>query len=93
MCSGNFQCDYGGVSRVPHDSLLEKIASKSTLGISKDDLMKNNIVRIPDVYKLKITLQSLLPNSFNNYLLRYTGNMDMQDGTLYNQIEYLGKKF
>lgn len=37
------------------------------------------IIRIPDVYSFKISLQSLLPNSLNNYLYQFSGNADMED--------------
>lgn len=39
---------------------------------------KNKLIKIPDVYSLNITFQSLLPNSFNNYIYNYSGNVTME---------------
>jgi hypothetical protein len=37
------------------------------------------MIKIPDIYSFKLTFQSLLPNSINNYLFRFSGNMNIND--------------
>ena len=82
MCSGNMHCDYKGVSRNPPMEFLKKLASYATsgYGLTADKMDENKLVRIPDVYDVKLTFQSILPNSLNNYLYRFTQNNDMENG-------------
>lgn len=82
MCSANITCDYKGVSRRPSDTfykLVEKWAYDHKYILTPAVLKKRSMISIPDVYSLKITLQSLLPNSLNNYLFRFTANNNIID--------------
>lgn len=44
-----------------------------------DELLNvnNKLIKIPDSYEVIINLKSLLPNSLNNYLYSYSGNMNI----------------
>lgn len=83
MCSANITCDYKGVSRKPSESFYKKLLNYISEGysgyLSKDKLILEKLVRIPDVYSIKITFTSLLPNSMNNFLFRFSGNTGMED--------------
>jgi hypothetical protein len=79
MCSANIQCESKGVIRDPSKEFLDDLKSKH---INKyycycDSLFSKNSIKIPDVYSVKITCKSLLPNSLNNYIYSYSANIDM----------------
>ena len=78
MCSANIQCEAKGVIRDPSYDFIKDIKSKYTNGDYKSNITDLNVIKIPDVYSVKITCKSLLPNSLNNYLYSYTANLDMQ---------------
>lgn len=94
MCSGDMQCDYKGVSRRPSNKFFSELAAKTEKnyeGLTKDVLEKQKLIRIPDIYSVKIDLTSLLPNSINNYLFSFSGNHNMEGGDFGN-IEGVGQK-
>lgn len=84
MCSGSITCDYKGVSRCPTDEFFKRLENRAEGTAFEEYLKINNLkneklVRIPDIYSFKLTLTSLLPNSLNNYMYRYSGNQDMEE--------------
>jgi hypothetical protein len=44
-----------------------------------DDKNTNEIIRIPDVYHITMTFESLLPNSLNSHIFRYTADCPMRN--------------
>jgi len=95
MCSGSITCDYKGVSRCPTDEFFKRLANRAeetAFGkyLNETNLKNEKLVRIPDVYSFKLTLTSLLPNSLNNYLYRYSGNQDMEKKSIAD-FKYVGE--
>jgi hypothetical protein len=83
MCTGDMTCDFKGVSRYPPKKFFDEVASKKSDlfgGLTADIMMNNKMIKIPDVYSFKLTFKSLLPNSLNNYLFRYSNNADLENG-------------
>lgn len=82
MCAGTVDCQYKGVSRDPsdkfYDTLKPYVTSSYEKLLDQGYMKKNKLVRIPDVYSFTITLQSLLPNSVNNYLFQFSSNANME---------------
>lgn len=95
MCSGKFTCNYKGVLRVPSQQFIDKLSGHVNINVVKKDfvnnLIKNNLIKIPDVYELHLSFKSLLPNTFNNFIFQYAFNSDItldnssvQDGWVTN---------
>ena len=85
MCSAKMQCDYKGVAREPSEKFLRSLKRfiNPYYGNIFHDIGKireNKLIKIPDVYTFTLTFTSLLPNSMNNYLYQYSGNMNMENG-------------
>lgn len=69
MCAATFKVDAVGVLRTPSRDFLTTLASKHSNKYSISnayDLCK--YIRIPDIYRVTLTFESLLPDSFNNYI-------------------------
>lgn len=78
-CSGSFNVTYDGVLRDPPASWVEDLVKKhANLNIEQqafiDNILKNKIIKIPDVYHVEMHFQSLLPPNFNNFIFNYAGN-------------------
>ena len=59
----------------------------------------NNIIKVPDIYIVELTFDSLLPDNFNNFLFQYVNNKNIVDntqareeGSLVNTITEFNKK-
>ena len=91
-CTGQFEVSYDGVLRDPPPNWLDKtgpLANHINANYDKDKfltaLKNNKLIKIPDIYKVKLTFSSLLPANFNNYLYTLVAND--------NQIDtYINKK-
>jgi hypothetical protein len=40
----------------------------------EENIKNNKLIKIPDIYRVKMTFQSLLPANFNNYIFNYAEN-------------------
>lgn len=101
-CSGNFSVKGKGVLRNPTPAWIRELCLKygnGDLG-GKDDggnwswtgqldaIVKNNQIKVPDVYEVKMSFQSLLPLNFNNYVYTYAQNNKMETEWLHGQPVY-----
>ena len=85
MCSAKMQCEYKGVAREPSDKFfrcLKRFVNPYYMSVFGDieKVKENKLIKIPDIYSFTLTFTSLLPNSMNNYLYQYTGNLNMENG-------------
>jgi len=88
MCAAQIDVQYKGVMRSPSKKFRDIVQNYMNVNywsqykaneFSKFDSPMNTFrkildARIPDVYSVKITFKSLLPNNFNNHILRYSLN-------------------
>lgn len=68
--------------REPPDSWLELLAKQHHNNAIdakqlEDALKSDKLIKIPDVYKVSMRFQSLLPASFNNYVYNYVCNKNV----------------
>lgn len=103
-CSGNFSVKSKGVLRNPPRQWVRDLCLKygnGDMGGKKDGgnwswtglfsaITENNLIKIPDVYEVKMTFQSLLPLNFNNYIYTYSQNNRMEKEWLNGQPVYTG---
>lgn len=77
-CAGSFGVTYEGVLRDPPPTFYKNIMTYMNNAMDKTEfysnLFKNKIVKIPDVYRVSMKFQSLLPANFNNYIFNYAEN-------------------
>ena len=94
-CTGKFSVKYDGVLRDPPpnwfepDGPLAKHINKN-IASAEDFLNKiktNKLIKIPDIYKVTMTFDSLLPSNFNQYLYTLVAN-DNQIETYYTKGVY-----
>lgn len=89
-CSGKFDVAYKGVLRDPSQSMLNTLCStyknSNASGMSAADIFNKRIIKIPDVYEVSMTFQSLLPTNFNNWLFQYSENASQME-------QYKGKAY
>ena len=81
-CTGKFKVTYKGILRDPSKFFLNELVSKfksSNATFRDSDLIKNKIIKIPDIYSVEMTFQSILPDNFNTWMHQYSNNV--------NQIE------
>ena len=80
MCSANIKVESKGVLRLPSEDVIKDI-KKYAKNYKEflDDKNTNEIIRIPDVYHITMTFESLLPNSLNSHIFRYTADCPMRD--------------
>lgn len=89
-CSGNFTVTYDGVLRDPSLGFLTYMVNKyanssdGKLGAGNidkkkflDNIVKNKLIKIPDVYHVTMKFESLLPDNFNNLLYTISENNDV----------------
>lgn len=79
-CKGTFSVTYDGVLRNPPmafiNTLVQKHANVNMSSQFKTNIVKNKLIKIPDVYHVKLHFESLLPQNFNNYIYTYAENKD-----------------
>lgn len=46
----------------------------------KANIKKNKLIKIPDIYNVKMTFESLIPDNFNNFIYRYSENNNVIEG-------------
>lgn len=80
-CTGKFEVNYAGVLRDPPLSWYEadgKLSGHINGNIKKsaflESLKNDKSIKIPDIYKVTLTFDSLLPANFNNYLYTLVSN-------------------
>lgn len=78
-CAGDFNVTYEGVLRDPPNKwIYELVMSHGNNNLNKDTFMQNivnyKLIKIPDVYRVTMNFQSLLPANFNNYIFAYAEN-------------------
>ena len=89
-CTGQFEVTYDGVLRDPPPNwMAEKGPLAQRLNKNIDakafltSLKNNKLIKIPDIYKVKMTFSSLLPANFNNYLYTLVANDNHIDRSAY----------
>ena len=80
-CAGDFMVTYEGVLRDPPQSWIRTLAySHLNKNMNRDaflvNAIKNRMIKIPDVYRVELKFQSLLPANFNNYIFTYAQNIN-----------------
>lgn len=90
-CAGNFDVSYEGVLRDPSREFIEKLCAHVNTklfnaGELKENILKQRLIKIPDVYKVTAKFKSLLPANFNNWLYVYSKNSNIIDD--YENVGY-----
>lgn len=93
-CSGKFSVKSRGPLRTLPKEMLMRLAYLHTnsggsygnvnASALKNNILTRNIVKIPDIYDVQLTFQSLLPNNFNNFIYRYFSNRNIIEQTAGN---------
>lgn len=96
MCAATFRVDQIGVLRIPSMAFFSKLGKHMNNGFSiTSPILLQNYIRIPDIYRVTIAFESLLPDSFNNYIYQYYINSpipteikgnDLRTGSAYEQF-------
>lgn len=93
-CTGKFNVKYDGVLRDPPPNWFEPdgpLAKHINKNINANDFLtkikSNKLIKIPDIYKVTMTFESLLPSNFNQYLYTLVAN-DNQIETYYTKGVY-----
>lgn len=76
-CAGNFDVTYEGVLRDPPIDWYWKLRpyfNKNMSDAFEENIKNNKLIKIPDIYRVKMVFQSLLPANFNNYIFNYAEN-------------------
>ena len=78
-CAGDFNVTYEGVLRDPPEKWInELINAHANECMDKTafltNVKNNRLIKIPDVYRVTLQFQSLLPANFNNYIFNYAEN-------------------
>lgn len=78
-CAGTFSVTYEGQLRTPPRRWINDLVNGHANNCMNKETFINNIVnnhliKIPDVYRVTMRFQSLLPANFNNYLYTYAEN-------------------
>ena len=76
-CAGNFDVTYEGVLRDPPVNWYQKLKpyfNKNMSPTFEANIKNNKLIKIPDIYRVKMVFQSLLPANFNNYIFNYAEN-------------------
>lgn len=80
-CSATFNVNYKGVLRDPSDSFIHTLCSKHatifTQNGIEDEIRGHKLIKIPDVYEVTMTFNSLMPANFNNYLYTFSENKQL----------------
>lgn len=93
LCTGAFNVKSAGLLRTPpmqwiYDLCCKHANSGGESGSKTQgswnpsslmgDIVKNNLVKIPDVYTVEMKFKSLIPANFNTFLYNYSRNSDMK---------------
>lgn len=80
-CTGQFEVAYDGVLRdpppnwfQPNGPLASHVNPKIDVVSFLTQIKDNKLIKIPDIYKVKLTFNSVLPANFNNYLYTLVAN-------------------
>lgn len=76
MCKGTINVSYAGQTRTPNDTFYTKLEQYTNpyYMYDKQNFIKNQWIKIPDIYKLHLTFESLLPQNLNNYVYQFSLN-------------------
>ena len=90
-CSGEFTVTYDGVLRDPPNIWVSNLVNlHANKWLNKDlfmqSIVNDKLIKIPDVYHVNMTFQSILPANFNTYLYNYVQNTSHI--TKYSQTTY-----
>lgn len=91
-CAGNFDVAYDGVLRDPSKQFIDTLCAHVNTNLFNADELRNNIlkqrlIKIPDVYRVTAKFKSLLPANFNNWLYVYSKNANIIDE--YHSVGYV----
>lgn len=93
LCAGAFNVKSAGLLRTPPMQWIYDLCCKHANGGAASggktqgswnpssligDIVKNNLVKIPDVYTVEMKFKSLIPANFNTFLYNYSRNSDMK---------------
>ena len=85
MCSASIKCESNGVKRRPSNSVISEIMNYVNVAykdiLNTKNILEHDLIRIPDVYTITISFQSLLPNSINQNLFYFTANNKITEPT------------
>lgn len=76
-CSGNFNVTYEGVLRDPPIDWYWKLRpyfNKNMSSTFEENIKNNKMIKIPDIYRVKMVFKSLLPANFNNFIFNFSEN-------------------
>lgn len=76
-CSGNFKVTYKGMLREIPQTMAAKLCSKhlgKNCSLDPDKIIKDKLIKIPDIYSVDMQFQSCLPENFNTWLFMYSQN-------------------
>lgn len=81
-CTGNFKVTQVGILRnMPNSWILNKLKPHINNCMNAttflNAIISENLIKIPDIYHVELTFDSLLPDNFNNYLYRYSHNLNI----------------
>lgn len=77
------------ITRYKTTATAEIDAYKKSATVKRDDIKK--LIKIPDVYSLTLTFNSLLPDNFNNYLYGFrAGNLDPIENYARGTVDEVG---
>ena len=86
MCKGTINVSHVGQTRTPNAVFYKRLKKYKNqyYKYNKEDFITNQWIKIPDVYKLQLTFESLLPQNLNNYVYQFSQN----DLKMYDTYEY-----
>lgn len=78
-CAGTFSVTYEGQLRTPPRRWINDLVNAHANNCMNKEafianIVNNHLIKIPDVYRVTMRFQSLLPANFNNYLYNYAEN-------------------
>ena len=87
MCKGTINVSHAGQTRTPNVDFYKELEKyKNTYyKYEQNNFITNQWIKIPDVYKLQLTFESLLPQNLNNYVYQFSQN----DLKMYKSYEHL----
>lgn len=86
MCKGTINVSHAGQTRTPNVDFYKELEKyKNTYyKYEQNNFITNQWIKIPDVYKLQLTFESLLPQNLNNYVYQFSQN----DLKMYKSYEH-----
>lgn len=101
-CAGNVKVSYKGVLRNPPPLWVRNLVNKygnssgkkhgevnkSTLA---ENILKDNLIKIPDIYEVELQFKSMIPQNLNTYLYQFSQNQRIENaymsGSVYQDSE------